>query len=310
MSDPEVSIIIPTRDRWSLVQRALHAALAQTGVSTEVIVVVDGGRDETARELAAWPAGLVRLVELDPSHGVAVARNRGAAVARGSWLSFLDDDDVWAPERTAGMLRAAGDAGLVVGGRVNVDAEGRVLDFNLPRSAEAILTVLDEENCIGGPSAVLVRRSAFEAVGGFDPAFAVLADWELWLRLASRFGIAVDPVPANGYVVHLDGMHVHHFVAAEDEFRRMADLHRDGRRAFDDEQFLRWIASTHKRAGRRGPAVRGYLRSFGRSRRAIDLRGAAGAVLGPRLSARVRGRSDLTQGRDRPGWLDGFFPGA
>src|SRR5436190_21061432 len=94
---PEVSVVIPTRDRWDLLRTTLGGALGQRRVSHEVIVVDDGSADETPTRLAEVSDPRLRTVRLGRSMGAAAARNRGLAEARGDWVAFLDDDDVWAP---------------------------------------------------------------------------------------------------------------------------------------------------------------------------------------------------------------------
>jgi len=103
-----VSVVIPTRGRPELVQRAVRSALSQTLHEIEVIVVIDGEDSATGialRELAKEDARL-RMVELATSVGGSDARNRGVEAALGQWIAFLDDDDEWLP----GKLKAQIDA--------------------------------------------------------------------------------------------------------------------------------------------------------------------------------------------------------
>src|SRR4051794_9011163 len=95
---PEVSVVIPTRDRRHLLETTLAAALNQREVDYEVIVVDDGSGDGTATELAAIGDPRLRVLRNGASQGVSAARNRAIAEARAPWIAFLDDDDVWSPE--------------------------------------------------------------------------------------------------------------------------------------------------------------------------------------------------------------------
>src|SRR5690348_694187 len=97
---PDISVVIPTRNRWDLLSRSgLSAALMQEDVDVEIIVVDDGSTDETPARLAALEDPRVTVIRHDQPRGVAAARNRGIAAARGEWLAFLDDDDLWAPDK-------------------------------------------------------------------------------------------------------------------------------------------------------------------------------------------------------------------
>jgi glycosyltransferase involved in cell wall biosynthesis len=92
---PEISVVIPTRNRAALVPRAVHSALAQTLRDIEVIVVVDGPDPDTVEALAAIDDPRLRVVALDASGGAPAARNVGARNAGAPWVALLDDDDEW-----------------------------------------------------------------------------------------------------------------------------------------------------------------------------------------------------------------------
>jgi len=105
---PLVSVIIPTRDRPELVLRALKSALDQTLAWIEVIIVVDGPDDETVACVRGIADPRLQLVVNPSSITAAGARNTGAALARGEWIAFLDDDDQWLPQKLEQQMAAAG----------------------------------------------------------------------------------------------------------------------------------------------------------------------------------------------------------
>lgn len=107
---PEVSVVIPTRDRPELVTRAVRSALAQTLANIEVIVVVDGPDPQTRAALAQIDDDRLRVVELPESGGASNARNVGAREARARWTALLDDDDEWRPDKLAVQLELAAQA--------------------------------------------------------------------------------------------------------------------------------------------------------------------------------------------------------
>src|ERR1044071_7041476 len=102
---PRVSVVIPTRDRAHLLQRTLASVLKQSIDSLEVIVVDDASND-AASTAAAAAHPRVRLLRNPEPSGVSVARNRGIAAARGDWIAFCDDDDLWAPSKLQQQLSA------------------------------------------------------------------------------------------------------------------------------------------------------------------------------------------------------------
>ena len=103
--------MIPTRNRWALLSRALASVLEQEDVTLEVVVVDEGSTDETPERLAALTDERVRALRNDSPTGVANARNRGISAARGEWVAFLDDDDFWAPTKLRAQLDGCADAG-------------------------------------------------------------------------------------------------------------------------------------------------------------------------------------------------------
>jgi len=94
MSIPEVSVIVPTRNRCLELGLAVRSALGQLGVQLEVVIVDDGSTDATGQLVSRISDPRVRYLRRTMSVGVSAARNAGIAEARGRWIAFLDDDDV------------------------------------------------------------------------------------------------------------------------------------------------------------------------------------------------------------------------
>ncbi|WP_063744392.1 glycosyltransferase family A protein [Streptomyces sp. Amel2xE9] len=113
-----ISVIIPTADRPGPLHRALRSVARQTFRDFEVIVVRDGGAT-VHPVIEGWCHELpITLIEIDPRRGVSHARNTGLAAARGEFIAFLDDDDIYLPQHLAATHRAltAGHADAVYGG--------------------------------------------------------------------------------------------------------------------------------------------------------------------------------------------------
>lgn len=110
---PEVSVVIPTRDRWSLLATTLASVQAQQDVELEIVVVDDGSSTRMPVQGAPWNDPRLRTVRHASSRGVADARNAGIAAAGGDWVAFLDDDDLWAPGKLRDQIDAAQGAGAV-----------------------------------------------------------------------------------------------------------------------------------------------------------------------------------------------------
>ena len=209
---PEVSIIVPTRDRHDLLPRTLVAALAQRDVETEVIVVDDGSRVPVAGRLTKAGVSRIRVIRHESSLGVAKARNAGIVAARGEWLAFLDDDDLWEPTKLRCQLEAAADAGLdyVFTAGLAFDSQGHMpYTEDVPESGADVHRTLLAWNLVpGGCSNVIARRALVQRIRGFDPTFSILADWDLHVRLSAEGPAATVQERLVAYALHDSNMHL------------------------------------------------------------------------------------------------------
>ena len=184
-----VSVVIPTFDRGSVLPRALDSVLAQTRPADEILVVDDGSSDGTAALAERYPT--VRWLH-GRNRGVSAARNRGIRESRGDWLAFLDSDDGWEPEKLELQLAAlatVSDPALVHcdetwirnGRRVNPRLRHRKRGGWIFRHCLPL--------CVISPSAAMVHRRVFAEIGEFDEDLPACEDYDLWLRLTSRFPV-------------------------------------------------------------------------------------------------------------------------
>jgi glycosyltransferase involved in cell wall biosynthesis len=205
MSTPQVSVVIPTHDRRDLLTLTLRTVLWQEDVEFEVIVVDDGSTDGTGEALAAIGDPRVRSVRHDSPLGVSTTRNHGIDDARGTWIAFLDDDDLWAPTKLRAQLSnaAAADATWCYTGAVKIDLRQRMMGGTPPEPPAVVMARLPSLNLVpGGCSSVIATRESVEAAGGFDARLVNLADWDLWVRLARTSKPACVADPLVGYRIH------------------------------------------------------------------------------------------------------------
>jgi glycosyltransferase involved in cell wall biosynthesis len=195
---PLVSIVVPTRNRAAMLQRAIASVAAQTFADYELIVVDDASIDDTLQQLAAQPDPRLRVIASPSPGGAPRARNRGVAAARGRFVAFLDDDDEWLPQKLERQLEvfARGPArlGLVHGGSTVVSSTtGRVVHTVVPMPGLPVQPADFLGEISFTTSVVLVRRQCLEEVGVFDEALAGSQDRDLWIRLAGACDF--DAVP-------------------------------------------------------------------------------------------------------------------
>jgi glycosyltransferase involved in cell wall biosynthesis len=246
-----VCVVVPTHNRGRLLAQTLRTVLWQRDVDLEVVVVDDGSRDpEVAAQVVADLADdRVQLVRNPVPTGVSAARNRGIDAARGSWVAFCDDDDLWAPDKLALQLAAARDTGRgwVYCGAVKIDLEQRVIGGLPPPTPEDVMARLWRVNPIpGGCSGVLVSTAVLREAGGFDRELVNLADWDLWMRLGATGPAASVPRPLVGYRIHPRN-------ASADAELILAEARRvDGRYGckIDYGALYHYLAWVHLRSGR------------------------------------------------------------
>jgi glycosyltransferase involved in cell wall biosynthesis len=206
---PDVTVVIPTHNRAHLVGRTLSSVLRQRDCTFEVVVVDDGSTDGTAEMLAALRDPRARLVRHPVARGVSEARNSGLEQARGRWVAFVDDDDLWAPTKLAEQLAAANrspEAQWVLVGEVVVDPELRILEARRPPKSADLFRVLSYNLVPGGGSGTMVRTDLARRLGGFDPGLSTLSDWDLWIRLFLSAPATSIPHPLVGYTRHARSM--------------------------------------------------------------------------------------------------------
>jgi glycosyltransferase involved in cell wall biosynthesis len=188
LHDPEVTVVITTQDRPALVGRAVQSALTQTLRAVEVIVVDDASVEPPRLGRADERLQVLRRTS---STGICAARNAGLAVARGRWVTFLDDDDELVPDMLETSLRAARTSELprpvaVLAGIEEVDRDGRTTRIRLPvTSARGGHYALDRtmDGDFATHNSLICPTATMLAIGGWDEALRAWEHTDLFLRL-------------------------------------------------------------------------------------------------------------------------------
>lgn len=186
-----MSVIIPTYNRAQKVVRAISSVLYQTFTGYEIIVVDDGSTDLTAKTLTSFRPP-VTLVTHEKNAGVSAARNTGIRASSAPLIAFLDSDDYWLPEKLAVQTTFFNTRPEVVAcqtqerwirkgrfvnpGKKHLKPNGYIFEPSL-------------RLCLVSPSAAMVRRSLLGEVGLFDETLPACEDYDLWLRISSRYPI-------------------------------------------------------------------------------------------------------------------------
>jgi glycosyltransferase involved in cell wall biosynthesis len=284
--------VIPTRNRWAFLATAVDVALGQEGVQMEVVVVDDGSTDETPTRLAAMEERRLRVFRHESGRGVARARNRGIQEARGEWVAFLDDDDLWSPRKLRTQLDALASeqALFCYCASVVLDEQKSVVRPDAPiPDPDELPGLLRKGNVVpGGCSNVVVRTRVARELGGFDERLSMLADWDLWLRLADVGRAVACSDVLVAYRKHSRNMTLVDLSHMDHELDYFASKQRADRgMTFDAVAYSRWLAGE---AASPAQAARIHLRAARAYRSPSDIGLAMGALLGTRTVKRTAGR--------------------
>jgi GT2 family glycosyltransferase len=187
---PLVSVVIPTYNRATMVERAVRSALAQDYEALEVVVVDDGSSDDTAARLAVF-GDRVRLVCHPVNRGASAARNTGIEAARGEYVALLDSDDLWAPDKTRRQLQFMAERGLDMSctGFRSVYGQGLPpVSKPRPYTERMGLEDLAWGIYVAPGTTLIARRDVLVGIGGYDTSLPRLEDWELLLRAVRATG--------------------------------------------------------------------------------------------------------------------------
>jgi len=211
------AVITTYRRKREIIERAIKSVIAQTYSPLELIVVDDNR--ESDKDISLMVQQVVEGLKNDKvdirlmptmagKHGGQAARNTGIQAANGTLIAFLDDDDEWLPEKIrlqAELLEKRKDAAMAYtrGHMINENFDPPfVRDFHQDYyPLEVDYLELLRGDCIGTTTQAMIRKSALEAVGGFDEALPARQDYEMWIRLAKEYPlVGVDEYLFNYYV--------------------------------------------------------------------------------------------------------------
>ena len=194
--NPMVSVIIPTYNRSKMLDEAISSVLRQTYTNFELIVVDDGSNDDTEYSVKKW-IGVIRYIRREFNEGRSAAVNYGVKNANGEYIAILDSDDVWLPHKLDAQMKIFSqfpECGAVGGGAMYIDIKCNL--FGKPMIPSEVISYekMAISICLpGSHSNEIVRRDAYESVGGLDISLRRAQDYDFWLKFIRRYPIRAVP---------------------------------------------------------------------------------------------------------------------
>lgn len=195
---PTISVIIPAYNAERTILETIASVQKQTFSDFELIVINDGSNDRTLELLNTIQDTRLKVFSYS-NGGLPTARNRGISHATGEFITFLDADDLWTPDKLELQLAALQQhpgAGVAYSWTHYMNEKGESFHAGKPVFYEGnVYGKLLIGNFLDSGSNPLIRRQAIDSVGEFDPTLKSCEDWEYWLRLAARWHFVVVPKP-------------------------------------------------------------------------------------------------------------------
>ncbi|MFB2977307.1 glycosyltransferase [Microseira sp. BLCC-F43] len=193
---PVISVVIPVYNGEKTIKQTIESVLNQTFTDFELIIINDGSQDGTLDIISKIQDERIKVFSY-PNAGVNVSRNRGFKLAAGEFITFLDDDDLWTPDKLEAQYKALlnnPQAGVAISWTDWIDESGKIIGRGgyVSWEGDALARMLLNDFVESGSNA-LIRKQALIEVGGFDESLTHAEDWDMWLRLAARYHYTTVP---------------------------------------------------------------------------------------------------------------------
>lgn len=199
-----ISVLIPLYNKEKQIEQTIQSILKQSFQNYEIIIIDDGSTDHSIEEVKKIADSRIRLIH-QSNAGVSAARNRGIKEARGEYIAFLDADDVWKPDylKTQYELTLKYPGCSVFASNYEFkDSQGKVTPTIIRKLSfkgiDGILSnYFEVASCSHPPlwtSAVMVKKSAIQSIGGFPIGIKSGEDLLTWARLACKYSIAYTKI--------------------------------------------------------------------------------------------------------------------
>jgi len=192
----KISVIIPTFNRKKTLGRAIQSVSNQSLSPFEILIIDDGSNDGT-KEWVKESFQDIKYIYQN-NQGVSSARNKGIKYAYGDWVAFLDSDDEWLPNKLYEQVKAIGSNPEIKFFHTNeiwIRNGVRVNQMKKHKKYGGYIFEKCLDICRVSPSSVLIKKEIFDDIGTFDESLRVCEDYDLWLRITSKYPVVFLDIP-------------------------------------------------------------------------------------------------------------------
>lgn len=220
MTQPAISILLPTYNGAQTIARAIESVLAQSFLEWELLVLDDGSTDTTAKIVQEFAAADSRIsyIQNENNLGIQKTLNKGLSLAQGEYIARIDDDDAWIDPQKLQLQYAYvhehPECGLVGTGVIVVDEKGWEISRHLPPATDQeIRKYMLFRNCFIH-SSVLFQKNMVQAIGGYGESGDArhVEDYDLWLRIGTQGEMANIPIYGVRFLLsarNISSKHMH-----------------------------------------------------------------------------------------------------
>ena len=192
----KISVIIPTYNRKKTLARAIQSVINQSLSPFEILIIDDGSNDGTEEWVKENFQNIKYIYQ--NNHGVSSARNIGIENAYGDWIAFLDSDDEWLPNKLDKQVKAIDSNPKMKFFHTNeiwIRNGVRVNQMKKHKKYGGYIFEKCLDICRISPSSVLIKKEVFDNIGNFDESLRVCEDYDLWLRITSKYSVVFLDIP-------------------------------------------------------------------------------------------------------------------
>ena len=192
----KISVIIPTFNRKKTLGRAIQSVFNQSLWPFEVLIIDDGSNDGT-KEWVKENFQDIKFIYQN-NRGVSSARNKGIKYASGDWIAFLDSDDEWLPNKLYEQVKAIElnpEINFFHTNEIWIRNGVRVNQMKKHKKYGGYIFEKCLDICRVSPSSSLIKKEIFDDIGMFDESLRVCEDYDLWLRIASKYPVVFLDTP-------------------------------------------------------------------------------------------------------------------